>query len=153
MFKQLPVLLVLAALLLTACNSKGCYDDMSVKVYCVFYSDSTKKAVSVDSVTVKGVGSDSIIYDNETLSQLELDLNSNATETKYVIQTVSNSDVFTDTLTLQHTNKPWFQSMECGCMVFSTLTGCTTNGDIFKSVTIEDKNVTNIETEHVILYL
>lgn len=124
---------------------------MDVKVYCSLYSLSLKKAVSIDSVTVWGVGSDSLIYDKETVSQLALELNPKKTETQYVIQVKDSKYTFTDTISLYHTNQPWFQSMECGCMVFSTLDSIKTKGVIFQSAKILDSKIINVETEHVIL--
>jgi hypothetical protein len=152
--KLFNILAVLTVLLLSACNSKGCYEDVSVRVYCDLYSvsDGDTATASIDSTTVWGVGADSLLYEDETLSALELELNPNATQTQFVISTIQNGDTYIDTLTLGHTNKPWFQSMECGCMVFSTLNSVEIQGTIFQSAIIKNANVTNLESEHVGLY-
>ena len=115
------------------------------------YSLSLKEAVSIDSVTVWGVGSDSVIYNNETIEKLALELNPKASETQYVVQAVGSGHTYTDTISLYHTNQPWFQSMECGCMVFSTLDSIKTKGVIFQSAKILDSKIINVETEHVTL--
>ena len=94
-----------------------------------------------------------MIYDNETLSELALELNPKVQETKYVVQAIAGGDLYADTLTLKYTNQPWFQSMECGCMVFSTLETFWTTGIIFKSATILNPKVINQKTEHVVLNL
>jgi hypothetical protein len=148
--------IVLIALLLYGCSNKGCYDDMSVKLYVHFYHTNTSgvtSAYSIDSMSVWGVGSDSLLYTNQVLSKLELDLNPNASQTQYVITALQNGQLFIDTLTLIHHNEPWFQSMECGCRVFSTLEGCRVSGVIFKSAVIQDSAVINYTSEHVKLYL
>lgn len=151
MFRSSVILPALALLLLSSCNSGGCYESTTVKMYGSFYSLDSKKALELDSITVWGVGSDSLIYDNATLSELALDLNPKAQETKYVIQAKAGGYLFTDTLSLKYTNQPWFQSMECGCMVFSTLESCETTGTIFQSVTILDPKIINQKKKHVIL--
>lgn len=148
--------LAVSALLLSACSSNGCYEDMSVKLYANFYTVNSKGkevAVQVDSVTVRGIGSDSILYKNKTLSGFELDLNPNATQSQFLVTTIQEGYLFVDTLTLVHHNKPWFQSMECGCRVFSTLEACRVNGVIFQSATIADSAVINLKSEHVRLLL
>jgi hypothetical protein len=148
--------LALIVLLLPGCNSKGCYEDMSVRLYANFYTidtDDGEVAVSVDSLSVWGVGTDSLLYDNADESGLELILNPNSQQTQYVVAAVQDGYIFVDTLTFDHTNEPWFQSMECGCRVFSTLTGCRTKGIIFQSAVIADSSVNNLESEHVKLYL
>jgi len=150
------VLLFAAVLLLSACSSNGCYEGMSVKLYANFYTVNLSGKtipVQLDSMTVKGVGSDSILYKNKTLSGFVLDLKPNALQTQFLVTTQQNGYIFTDTLTLEHHNKPWFQSMECGCRVFSTLDACRVGGFIFKSATIKDSAVINLKSEHVRLYL
>lgn len=129
---------------------------MSVKLYVHFYTINTQGktiAVQVDSMTVKGIGSDSILYLNKTLSGFELDLNPNTTQTQFLVRTQQNGFLFSDTLTLGHHNDPWFQSMECGCRVFSTLNSCSVSGVIFKSAVIADSAVINLKSEHVKLFL
>ncbi|MCX6308600.1 MAG: DUF6452 family protein [Bacteroidia bacterium] len=153
---KLAVLVSATVLFLFGCSSNGCYEDMSVKLYVNFYTLNNKNsevAVQVDSMTVKGVGSDSIIYKNKTLSGFELDLNTNATQTQYLVTTQQNGFLFVDTLTLEHQSAPWFQSMECGCRVFSSLKACRVNGVIFKSAAIADSAVINLKSEHVRLIL
>jgi len=142
---------VLALFLLTSCNSGGCYESTSVKVYCTLHSLLQNKDVKMDSISVWGAGSDSLVYNNESLSELELDLNPNAQETKYVVQIKTDGNLYKDTLSLKHTNQPWFQSMECGCMVFSTLDTCLTTGTIFQSANIVNHQVNNQQTENVVL--
>jgi hypothetical protein len=148
--------LLATVLLLSSCGSNGCYEDMSVKLHANFYSVNSKGkevAVQVDSMTVKGVGSDSILYKNKTLSGFVLDLNPNTTETQFLVTTVQNGYLFVDTLTFEHHNKPWFQSMECGCRVFSTLSACRVAGVIFQSAVIKDSSVINLTSENVRLIL
>lgn len=139
--------------MLSSCNSNGCYEVTEVKVYCDFYRLSDNKAVTIDSVSVWGVGSDSLFYNKKKLSELALDLNPNAQETQYVVQVIQNGHQFVDTLSIAHTNQPWFQSMECGCLVFSTLDTCLTTKSIFQSATILNPKIINKKSKHVILYL
>lgn len=149
-------LLFATALLMFGCSSNGCYEDMSVKLYANFYTVNNKGvevAVQVDSMTVKGVGSDSILYKDKTISSLVLDLKPHATETQFLVMASQDGYLFVDTLTLVHRNKPWFQSMECGCRVFSTLDACRVGGIIFKSASIADSAVTNKKSEHVRIIL
>jgi hypothetical protein len=153
---KFTALLFATVLFISACSSNGCYEDMSVKLYANFYTinlSGKAVAVQVDSMTVQGVGSDSILYKNKTLSGFELDLNPNATQTQFLVTTQQNGYLFVDTLTFDYHNKPWFQSMECGCRVFSTLDACQVGKVIFKSAAIKDSAVINLKSEHVRLYL
>jgi len=153
---KFAVILTVTTLLLSGCSSNGCYEDMSVKLYANFYTINSKNkvvAVSMDSMTVKGVGSDSILYKNQTLSGMVLDLNPNASQTQFLVTKLQDGYLFVDTLTFEYQNKPWFQSLECGCRVFSTLKACRVDGVIFKTAVIADSAVINLKSEHVKLFL
>ena len=149
--KSFKIIALLSAtvLFLSACGSTGCYENMNVKLYANFYRVNLAGkaiAVQVDSMTVKGIGSDSILYKNKTLSGFILDLNPNAQQTQYLVTTKQEGYIFIDTLTFVHHNKPWFQSMDCGCRVFSTLDACQVRGNIFKSAAILDSSVINLKS-------
>lgn len=147
--------LLVALTLLTACNSKGCYEDMNVRLNAQFYvlQDGEEVAVTVDSLSVWGVGVDSLLYNNVRTGTIKLILNPKSDTTQYAIAATQNNIVYLDTLTFVHTNNPWFQSLECGCMVFSKLKGVQMGGHIVKSASITDSSVINLDTEHVKLIL
>lgn len=118
---------------------------------CSFLLQDSARAVSIDSVSVWGVGSDSLVCSNKKISELALQLKPNADETKYVFKAVGGGHEFTDTITFKYERQPWFQSMDCGCMVFSTIDTCLTTGSIFKSATIVERKVDNKGNKNVIL--
>lgn len=128
---------------------------MKVHLYANLYAVSGSKDVSIklDSVTVQGVGVDSLLYQNATTGSLELPLNPNSDRTQFVVTVQQSGITYTDTLTFLHSNEPWFESPECGCRVNSTLKGCRVTGTIFGGYRIQDSLVTNYATEHVRLYL
>jgi hypothetical protein len=148
-------LLVLISTIITACSSRGCYDDMTVRMYVYFYTQNADSSVSVtlDSLSVQGVGSDSILYQNISSDGIELYLNPISEVTQFAFTCEQNGQLFKDTLTIQHTNQPWFQSLECGSMVFSTLKQVQVTGSIFNSAVITDSTVNTTVTKHVKLYL
>jgi hypothetical protein len=154
-FKTRSIALLATLTLLTGCNSKGCYEDMSVRLNACFYvmEDGQEVATTVDSLSVWGVGVDSLLYNNDTASTLKLILNPKSDTTQYVIDAIQNGKSNVDTLTIIHTNNPWFQSLECGCMVFSKIKGVQVGGHIVKSASITDSSVINLDTEHVKLIL
>ena len=147
--------LLFTALLLFGCNSKGCYESMNVRLKANFYLADTSAmvAVSVDSISVWGVGVDSALYKNSTAGSLKLILNPTSDTTQYVVRAIQNGHAFYDTITFIHSNQLKFESLECGSMVFSNLKSCSVKGVLFKSASITDSLVQNIDTEHVRLYL
>ncbi len=152
---SLALALLLLTLLLQACvSNSNCYESKEVLVYCGFYSSETGKAGSIEKVSVRGLGSDSLIYDNKTLSKLALPLRSDAQESVFIIEVEQSSTLFRDSLRLSHSNNEWFISMECGCLVLHTLLDARPCGASFiDSVRIVDPEIKNAVTEHVKIYL
>lgn len=124
-----------------------------MKVVCTFYQTDLSRAVTLSGVSVWGLGKDSLLYDNKTVSKIELELDPNASTTRYVFKMVTNNGTFYDTLTFYYNSKTWFQSMDCDCMTFSTLDSCATAGSLFPSITLNQSKVTNTKTTHVVLNL
>lgn len=139
--------------LFTGCQSKGCYDETTVKVVCSFYQTDSSRAVSLSDVSVWGLGMDSLIYNNRTVSKIELELNPNASITRYVFKMAGTNGTFYDTLTFYYTSSAWFESIDCDCMTFSTLDSCVTAGSLFPSTTLNQPLVNNTKTTHVVLNL
>lgn len=153
MFKRLIPAFLITIAIMTSCSSSGCYESMSVKVNCSMLNTATNKEVGIKNVTVWGIGSDSLIYNNESVDLLELELNPKSEETGFIFKVVQNNVIFIDTITFNHTNTPWFQSAECGCLTKSYLNTVKTTGSIFKSATILEPEITNLEIKNVVLNL
>jgi hypothetical protein len=143
---------IVLLVLLSACGSSGCYENTDVKVYCQFYSDSLQSTVSLNKVSVWGVGSDSLIYNSATSTELALELNPDSTTTRFVVSAQTDTSDITDTLTFIYHNKAWFVSMDCNCLTFSTIDTCFNTGSLFTSINILVRTVDNTEKTHVVLH-
>lgn len=139
--------------LFISCSTTGCYEDTNVKVVCTFYQTERSTDVTLTGVSVWGLGKDSLLYNNMAVNKVELELNPNASVTRYVFRMTNNYGTFYDTLTFYYTSATWFQSMDCDCMTFNTLDSCTTAGTLFPTLSIVQPKVTNTKTTHVVLKL
>lgn len=151
----LPVLLLLAACTVDT----ECRQTESVRCVVVFTCDSvvnnadtTYRTVfnTLDSVTVQGVGNDSILYYNQkNVNKLSLPLRSDTTETRYLLTLNSRQE----TLVIRHDNNEYFVSLACGCFVFHEVdTAFGTNGRIYNSE-ILNTAVQNTEQDNIRLYI
>lgn len=105
---------------------------------------------SWDSVSVQGVGSDSILYDNEKdVSLLNLFLRNDTTFTQYLF----TWHAMTDTLSITHTNIYDFISMACGCVVDHEITDIRHSRAFIDSVEISSATVSLIDMQHIKLHL
>ena len=68
------MLTIVAATALVACNTTGCIDNGSSLPLAGFYSSSTKSKITINSLTIGGVGAknDSLIINKESASQAYL---------------------------------------------------------------------------------
>ena len=102
----------------------------------------------IDSLTIKGMDVDSVLYDNEkSVSSVALPLRSDINSTKYNL--VLNGHQYL--LTINHQNEEHFISMECGCFVYHQIdTAYTNSGD---TVEIINTSVENSEQTNLKLHL
>ncbi len=145
---------------LAACETDSeCRQTETIRCVVVFSCDSLVSNedtiyiatfTNIDSVTVQGVGTDSVLYKNKkSVSKLSLPLRSDTTETRYHL-TLNEQE---DTLVILHTNNEYFVSLACGCFVFHELdTAFGTNGLIQNSQVINTA-VQNTEQDNIRLYI
>jgi len=138
---------------LTACGSSGCYDQTEVKMRGNLYLLSEADKITLDSVSVWGIGSDSLIYQYASVSQLALPLNPSKEESQFVFQVISDGHAYKDTLLIIHSNRPWFESMDCDCMMFSHIDTCMTTGQLIRSISILEHEIINNDAVHVLFNL
>ena len=136
-------ILLLAAILLVgvaACNSdEGCEGNTSSMPLAGFYSSQTKKAITIDSLTVFGVGvpNDSLLLDTARASQTYLPLDIEKTQARFVIrydQQQLAALKLADTITIDYSPRPYFHSEECGAMYYFDVKGYRTTNVLIDSM-------------------
>jgi Family of unknown function (DUF6452) len=102
-----------------------------------------------DSISVQGIGVDSILYKNsKNINQLNLTLKKFINQTKYQI----SINGIKDTLTITHTNLTEFLSLECGCLkVYNIDTAFVTKHEI-DSIKIINHQVNTDNATNIRIY-
>ena len=141
----------------TACSSNTCRESISATPEATFYSSSTQESISVDSLTVYGVGvpNDSAIIRNSLASQVYLPLRGNEEYCRFVFhyeQRALSDTRFNDTLTVHYRPVPKFTSVECGAMYFYEIYDCSSTTHLIDSVKLVNGDVSNVEAETVRIY-
>lgn len=140
-------------------NDETCRKDRFVTMNVKFYQDTISvntgdtvtQSLSVDSLTIYGLGVDSILYKNKKkVSSVQLPLNLFAGESSFVL--ICN-DTY-DTLTVRHTNKNKFLSLECGNIRVHHIDSAIATGHFFPRATIINPDVntddeTNIQLHNI----
>lgn len=110
----------------------------------VSFKNKALSKVSLDSVTIQGVGSDSVLYDNKkSVNEVSLPLHKTKDKTQFVF----SNGVKVDTLSIEHLNTDNFISLECGCFVYHTIQRAYSCGTWIDSVAIITTEITSINAE------
>lgn len=141
---------------LLACKpDTECRSSVDIGMQVVFALDSVQgdtllvNFTALDSVTVQGVGNDSILYDNQkAVKSVFLPLKTDANSTAYSIQAYNKYD----TLFVSHDNNVTFISLACGCFVYHTITDVSYSGGLIDSLVILNAAIEGFKQDNVRLY-
>lgn len=135
----------MAVVLLCGCTvDQQCRTAFDVRMQAVFradslQADSTYATYAIwDSITVQGLGSDSVLYDNRKgITTLQLPLRPDTTVTAYSLTYHGR----TDTLYIIHNNDIQFISLACGEVIYHTIEGFRARGTWIDSIAMMDSTV------------
>ncbi|MBQ9426853.1 MAG: hypothetical protein IJU36_04405 [Paludibacteraceae bacterium] len=135
----------MAVVLLCGCTvDQQCRTAFDVRMQAVFradslQADSTYATYAIwDSITVQGLGRDSVLYDNRKgITTLQLPLRPDTTVTAYRLTYHGR----TDTLYIIHNNDIQFISLACGEVIYHTIEGFRARGTWIDSIAMIDSTV------------
>ncbi|MBR5686411.1 MAG: hypothetical protein IKX36_00455 [Prevotella sp.] len=152
MRKIIPLLVFLS--LLGACSSVDC--PLNNTVYAV-YSLSGDVLTLPDSLTIstkRHDGRDTVLLNKSVNTQnFKLQMSYSGDQDMYILSMTDTLHVTrTDTITVNKTNEPHFESVDCAPVYFHTLTGVSYTTHTISEVTIS-KPLVNYETTETNLYI
>lgn len=141
------------------CSTSECFDNQNSLPLAGFYS-STKdpKAISLDSITILGIGApgDSILQDSvRTLSQVYLPFRIDQNSTTYQIRYLSGLAGMlriTDRITFNYDIIPMFVSTACGTVYYYKMTSIEHTDNFIDSVVCPGGEITNANIENLKIY-
>lgn len=151
------VTLFLVLVLTVSCSQQDdtCRESRNVKLNATFYVDSINpdnryvtEKFTVDSLTVQGVGKDSLIYNKKSTMYMELPLQIFAEESRFslIINTIS------DTITIRYKNFLEFLSVECGSIRTHSIDTVFSTNHFIDSISIQQQKVNTIKIENIQIY-
>lgn len=106
------------------------------------------------TVKVYGVGMDSMLYNQVSVTQLALPLNPNDSMTEFIIEQMGKDSVYVaDTLTVLHDNELEFVSLECGCAVLNHVKEVKHTVNALDSVILKESDVLRNGGVNIQLYV
>ncbi len=149
---------VLLSLVLRSCSTSGCTELRSATPRADFYSALTGDAISLDSISVSGVGvrgDSSLVEAGKRVSQAYLPMPPKADTVSwhfgYHWKALSEYGI-TDTVTIAYARQPWFAGEECGAMYRYHIRKVTYTENLIDSVVVADSLVTNIDRATLNIY-
>ncbi|MCH5219674.1 MAG: hypothetical protein J1F20_03810 [Muribaculaceae bacterium] len=143
---------------LSSCDSGGCAELRSAVPRADFFSMSTLKGISVDSLQIVGVGvpGDSVLYGpSSRLSTIYLPMPPLADRVQwriaYMQELLAQYDL-ADTITLGFERTPYFAGIECGAMYKYLITEMKYTTNLIDSVAVTDSLVINVDKPTLAIY-
>lgn len=148
-----------ALVFLSACTqTENCTQEKNVLMQIGFYTKTlnsttniyTKSALTVDSVWVMGLGTDSLLYNKKTsIKSINIPLKKTIEQTDYIVR-FNNT---TDTISIFHTNNDrYYLSLECGCVVAHSIDEIVSTGHFIDSVSIINRDINTTNAENIQIY-
>lgn len=150
------LLILSAAIALTACNSSGCTDNQTSLPLAGFYvvdSLGSELSVSVDSLSVGGIGAtaDSLLLRKASaVTQVYLPFNTDAASSAFFFDYGTG---VADTVDFVYDARPYFASEECGAAYRYHITKVTHTLHAIDSVGLTSREVTNVNLETIRIFL
>lgn len=155
---KLYIILAVAALALSACNSSGCLENRSSLLYAVFYSMESGEKISVDSLEIIGEGMDDkdpLSAAGSPIGQILLPMRSTKDVTTWVFKyrqhQIDMPELY-DTISFRYDSTPYFASSDCGVVYNYHINKVTYTKHLIDSVSVLDSLVTNVDKERLRVY-
>ena len=156
--RYIYLIVAFIAVLVAGCNS-GCFENRTSIPKAAFYaSNAPDRAISVDSISVYGIGQKSgamIVDCGMRVTSLSLPFRNDADTTQYVVQydmkALVQRNVY-DTLTFVYTRYPHFISADCGVTFNYRIDHFQYTTHMLDSAALMVDEVTNVDQETLRLY-
>lgn len=140
--------------MLTACDSIDCTLNNTVMCNMSFYNAQGKTVVLLDTLTIRAIGTDSVLYNRAVnTSQISLPLSYYNEADTLLFDFFGEGYRIEDRLVVKKKNYERFESLDCPVKMFHTLTDVLTTQHLIDSVHIASPKVEYNNGENIKIYL
>ncbi|MCH5233010.1 MAG: hypothetical protein J1E78_05155 [Muribaculaceae bacterium] len=151
--------LAVQAALVSGCSNEECYENQNSLPLAGFYSSEEQpQAISIDSLTILGVGvpGDSILQDSvRSLSEVYLPFRIDQGSTTYEIRYLGGTAGLlrlSDFITFNYDIIPQFVSSACGAVYYYKINSIQHTNNYIDSVTCPGGEITNVNSQNLRIY-
>lgn len=160
LFKKIhPAALMLGSglvlgLTVVSCGNNGCEQNRESYLYADIKATSRfeLKSINVWALTETG---DSLKLSTSSPTSIEFNLKPDTTFSRFRLQCIymdlDDAIMIDDTLTVNYQSYPYYLDMECGCSIFYDIEAVDVTRHLFKSISLENKEISNDEKTNIIL--
>lgn len=140
--------------LTAGCVSKDCYDNQTTLPRAAFFSMQTHSSVSIDSLSIRGIGApgDSLLVDTTMAEQTNLPLRYDASSTAFLFDYLQAGAPAPDSVTFYYKAQPWFVSEACGVVYYYHIDSIKYTHNFIDSVAVPGMLITNADRTNIEIY-
>lgn len=148
--KKIPVILFICTLwLAVSCTPGSCFEEINADLKASFYLSSTGKLTPPDSLTLYGIGNDSLRYNKASrVEPAFLPLDASAENCGFVIRI----NGVNDTISFSYSTFIHLISKECGYTYYHNLSSVITTNNIIDTVQIKLRSITTLNEPNIYIY-
>lgn len=149
LFKIVSAFLAIIPVFLFSCTPGSCFEETEAKVKASMYQSLTETVVAPDSVSLFGLGRDSVIYKKTTnIKIMVFPLDPTSETCTFLIRINGVSD----TVTFSYSSYAHFISKECGYTYYFNIEQPVTTNNIIDKIVLTKKTITTLNEENIRLY-
>lgn len=144
------ILFVFVLICILSCKQDDtCRENKVVALHIDFVNQINNTKLLVDSISVNGLGKDSMIYNNKkNADKILVELNSMTNNCTFVIK-FNNT---TDTLNVKYINKEYFISYSCGIVTAHELDTLISTNHYIRKIVIKNRFINTTDEQHVQIF-
>lgn len=151
--RKRTIFLICGVILLAACDTIDCTLYNTVGLKAKFYSGGSAVSIS-DTLTISACGTDSVLLNRAVAaSDVTLPMSYWATADTFLLSVVGDGYTLTDTLYVEKSNTPHFESPDCPSTMFHEITAVSCSRTFIDSVCIVQPSVNYSQFENIQIHL
>lgn len=140
------LILIFVVLNISCVENEQCREKTDIKLRAGILNFATNSSLTIDSLTVRAIDSDSLLFNNRrNIQNIILPLKKHDDLSIFVVR----FNATTDTISIYHTNRDFFISFACGIVITHYIDTILTTNHFIKEIKITERNVNTLPVQNI----